>query len=324
MASEQAPHRPNLKMSISFSPDVNEKAYEDFVKAIFLFLEKNNLLINDNEQHVFAIQLKMDGHHILLQNQLENKDAKNIELFDESLQVDIKKTVVFSYDRGHITMNFSENLKDKTEGTEKYVNLKSKSFVFDRKSFNLLEITTNSLNNLMNLMMKENNIRVTALDEHTSSVNKIRLKLMTHDKNQSNLQIAQMRGTYHHNEMFFYKKGKNQENHRVESLGTRFTCTLNDILENENVKSIPPRNLSSIFREIISQLKERGFPHGDLKAKNFLLREDDKNNSIYLKIIDAENAKIDGCLRGGHNLKDKLSIRHIAMDLGFLSVLADK
>lgn len=309
----------------SFDSKTSGKFYENLVKSIFTFLAENNLLINDGAQHIIAIQFKADGHHVILLNKLENEDAKNIEFFDKSLQADTKRTVVFSYDSKHITMNFSEGVKHKTKGVEKYVNLKSKSFLFDRKEFNFLEIQTNSFNNLLDMLLKDTTV-ITSLNEKTSMMNKIRLKYIIHDDKISSLQIDKLCDTYHQEEMFFYKKNtyENQNSYRVEVLATRFTCTLEEILLHEMAKKILPKNLISIFYEIISQLKTRGFPHGDLNPRNFLLREDDKNNLIYLKIIDSQCTKIDGHLRGGRTLKDELSIDDITTDMFSLSRLASK
>lgn len=308
-------------MHISFNVDSSGKSYEEFVKFIFSLLKTNKMLIDDNGQHVIAIKLKTDGHHVILLNQLESKDGKNIEFVDESLQVDNNKTIVFSYDKKSITMNFSENNKDKTKGTEKYVNLNSKSFIFDRRNFNFMDIKTNSSNALWKLLLNDTT-KIIPVDETSSTLNKIRLKFMIHDDKESQIQLQQLSDTHHRGEMFFYKK--NEGKSRVEALTTRFTCSLKEIITDNKMKDIPFQNVLSIFREITSQLAKRRYPHGDLQPRNLLLREDDESKCITLRIIDSEFVKIDGHLRGGHSLKEELCVQDICGDLRYILYLAKK
>ncbi len=314
-------------MNISFNLDSNGKSYEFFVRSIFSFLKENNFLITDNKQHTIAIQLKQNGHHIVLQNLYENKDAKNMEFIDNSFHVDTKKTIVFSYDSKHITMTFSgkamENKKGEGRGTEKYVNVDSKSFIFDRVNFNFIETKKNSLNNLLDLIYNDKTL-ITS-NEANQPTDKIRLKFLSKDKEDHKQQMDKLSSVYSNEEMLFYNK--NQDNYRVEAVATRFTCSLKDLISAENAErlsKIPSKNKLAIFSEIITQLEKRQYPHGDLKPQNIFLKENIETNSIYIKILDADCAKIDGHIRiarGGASLKSKLEIKDIAKEIDYLSNL---
>ncbi|MDI9818591.1 MULTISPECIES: hypothetical protein [unclassified Legionella] len=316
-------------MHLSFNSNVSGQFFESFVKQIFTFLAEKNLLINDSNQHIIAIKLRTDGHHVVLQNLFENKKAENIEFIDESIQTDTNKTVVFSYNSKHITMTFSgENGKVKKleKGTEKYVNPESKSFVFYRKNFDFLEIKTKSLNNLLNLISKETTF-ITS-QESNQLTGKIRLKFLIKKEEQQTSQIEKLHNVYKEGEIFFFKKSPNIS--RVEALATRFTCQLNDLTAAQHVdrlNAIPSQNKLSIFREIILQLEKRGYPHGDMKPWNIFLREEVETNTIYIKILDADFVKIDGHIRnasGGSQLMEELGIGDIAMEIVEISYLALK
>ncbi len=316
-------------MHLSFNSDVSGQSFESFVKQIFTFLAEKNLLINDTNQHIIAIQLRTDAHHVVLQNLFENKKAENIELFDESLQVDTKKTVVFSYDSEHITITFSgetEKEKNIEKGTEKYVNPDSKSFIFDRKNFNFLEIKTSSLNNLLDLVSKETTF-ITS-QESNQPMDKIRLKFLIKKEEEQTSQIEKLRNIYKEGEMFFFKKAPDTS--RAEALTTRFTCKLNDLTaasHAERLNNIPSKNKLAIFREIILQLEQRGYPHGDMKPWNIFLREDVEKNVVFIKILDADFVKINGHIRnasGGNPLKTELTIGDIASEMEDISYSASK